>query len=333
MDAVLLRTHGGPDRLVVERVPDPRPGPGETLVRVRARAVEPGLDVKTRRDAAGWPVALPHVLGTCSVGEIVEGPAAGGLVAVAPSITCGECPACLAGRDDTCARRTFMGVHRWGGYAELLTAPTRNLLPLPTDADPGAVASALVTFPTAWNMVVTRAAVQPGETVLVFGATGAVGVAAAQIARHRGARVLLAGRDPDRLARAAVLTGADVLPPGGPVPSDVDLVVDTVGAATWPTGLAALRPGGRLTCCGGASGDEVTLSLRSLYRRNISLHLTSGGSAAELRTVLRLVGGGELAPAVGGVLPWRAAAEAHRAQESGHPLGRLVLADDERTRA
>lgn len=342
MHAIVLREFGGPENLDYVEVDVPPLGPGESLVRVGACSVEPGLDIRTRTDGGGWPVRLPHVLGASFAGTVVasEGPnppEAGLRALAAPMMCCGDCRYCRSGHENSCVDKRFLGIHRWGGYADFAVVPTRNLIPLGDDTSFEQAASASTSYGAAWHMVVTRGAVRSGDTILVLGASGAVGIAAAQIAQMYGAKLIIGGRNRAKLEQVA----KDVEPhalvdTSGPFVDEVmdlsdggvDLVVDTVGAATWRQSIDVLRAEGRIVCCGASSGWAVEMELRRLYRRNLSLLFSSGGTFGELQDICRLVDSRHLRPTVHAVYPLSRAADAHRDLKAQQHVGKLVLRPD-----
>src|SRR5262245_63605509 len=178
MRAMVIHEHGGPEVLRLEELPDPRPGPGEVLVRVRACALN-HLDLWTRRGLPGRPLPMPHVLGNDIAGEVaatgagVEEVAAGARVMLAPGVSCGRCRACLAGEDNACRRYRILGHQIHGGYAELVRCPVVNAIPLPDGFSFEEAAAFPLVFLTAWHMLVVKARLRPGEDVLVWGARSA----------------------------------------------------------------------------------------------------------------------------------------------------------------
>jgi NADPH:quinone reductase-like Zn-dependent oxidoreductase len=213
MKAVLFRQHGGPEVMEVGEVPDPVPGPGEVLVRVRAAALN-HMDLWLRRGLPALKVALPHVPGgdVCGVvaglGAGVQGIEEGARVVVNPGLSCGRCVRCLSGEDNLCPDYRLVGEHAWGGEAELLAVPAANIVPAPPGPSDEELAAVPVTYMTAWQMLVDKARLRSGETVLVLAAGSGVGVAAVQIAKLQGARVIAAASTDDKLTRARA-QGAD----------------------------------------------------------------------------------------------------------------------------
>jgi NADPH:quinone reductase-like Zn-dependent oxidoreductase len=336
--AARFHVHGGPEVLAVESVPDPTPGPGQVLVRVRACALN-HLDLWQRRGLDRVVIPLPHISGADVAGEVVAAPggevAPGARVLLQPGLSCGRCAACLDGRDNECRRYDVLGYQSDGGYAELVVVPAANVVPIP-DGIPFASAAAFpLTFLTAWHMLVTRARVRPGETVLVVAGASGVGQAAVQIARLHGARVIATAGSAAKIERVRGL-GADhvVHHHDEDVPAvvrgltgkrGVDVVVEHVGQATWDRSVRALAPGGRLVICGNTTGWQAAVDLRFLFSRQLSLLGSYMGTKGELLAALPFFLAGRLTPLVDAVLPLDAAAEAHRRLERGDVAGKLVL--------
>lgn len=338
MKAVRFHQHGSVDVLRFEEAPDPRPGPGEAIVRVRACALN-HLDLWERRGLERVTIPLPHISGSDVAGEVVEapdgGPPAGSRVLIQPGLSCGRCPACLSGADNRCADYDVIGYRRDGGYAERVRAPAINLVPLPDHVSFVEAAAFPLTFLTAWHMLVGVARIQPGEAALVLAAGSGVGHAAIQIAKLAGARVIATAGTPEKLSRAREL-GADAVVhhhdqdvaqevrrlTGG---RGVDVVVEHVGQATWNASVRSLARGGRLVTCGATTGPEVGLDLRALFARQIALLGSYMGTKAELLHVARLVFDGKLRPAIDRVYPLAKAAEAQRRLEDRSAFGKIVL--------
>src|SRR5687767_397032 len=205
MKAVRFHAHGGPDVLRYEEVPEPTPGPGEALIRVRACALN-HLDLWQRRGMERVKIPFPHISGADVAGEVVSSPdgefAPGRRVMLQPGISCGRCVACLDGRDNECASYDVLGYRSDGGYAEYVKVPVQNLIAIPDAIGFIEAAAFPLTFLTAWHMLITRARLRAGEDVLVLGAGSGVGQAAIQIAWRHGARVFATAGTDEKLARA-----------------------------------------------------------------------------------------------------------------------------------
>src|SRR5688572_18141537 len=179
MRAVTIREHGGPEVLVEEQLPDPTPGPGQVLVRIEAVALN-HLDLWVRQGLPGLKLRYPHILGADIAGEVaalgggVTGVQVGQKIVVNPGVSCGRCRECLLGRDNLCREYGILGEHTSGGYAEYLAIPAANLLPRPANLSVAEAAAFPLTMLTAWQMLVKKAQVAPGETVLVLGAASGV---------------------------------------------------------------------------------------------------------------------------------------------------------------
>lgn len=338
MKAVRFHEHGDVSVLRYEEAPDPRPAPGEVLVRVRACALN-HLDLWQRRGMERVRIPFPHISGADVAGEILEpggsGLPAGTRVVVQPGISCGRCRACLSGRDNECPTYTVLGYMNDGGYAELVKVPSANVVALPDGIDFVQGAAFPLTFLTAWHMLLTRAGLRAGEDVLVLAAGSGVGQAAIQIARLHGARVFATGGTDEKLARAHDL-GADAvinhytddLPrrirelTNG---RGVDVVVEHVGQATWDRSMRCLARGGRLVTCGATTGPQGSVNLQFLFARQLSLLGSYMGTKGELLEAMPFFAAGRLKPAVDRVYPLRDAAAAQERLEQAGQFGKIVL--------
>jgi NADPH:quinone reductase-like Zn-dependent oxidoreductase len=340
MRAVGLREHGGPEVLRLEELPDPVVGPGQVRVRVRACALN-HLDLWVRRGLPNVRLTYPHILGSDIAGEVeslgpgVEGIALGQRTMLAPGVSCGVCRECLGGRDNLCRGYGILGETRSGGYAELIVVPAANVLPFPEGLGFPQAAALPLTFQTAWQMLVDRARVRPGELVLVLAAGSGVGSAGVQIAKLFGATVIATASTAAKLERARAL-GADhvinhaeqsVLAEVRRITGrrGVDVVFEHVGAATWRDSLLACARGGRIVTCGSTSGFDAVTDLRHVFFRQLSILGSTMGSKSVLYDVLDHVRAGRLRPVVDRVLPLTEAADAHRLLEERACFGKVVL--------
>lgn len=340
MKAVPFERFGGPAVLEPRELADPVPGPGEAVVRVRACGVN-HLDLDLRAGVSGFPVRFPHLLGIEAAGEVaacgpgVAGVRAGDRVVVVRAVTCGACAPCLAGADNLCERRQTFGVDRPGAYAEYLLAPAANLLPLPPRLGFEEAAAVQVAFSTAWFMLIERAGLRAGETVLVTAAGSGVGSAAVQLARHAGARVIATAGAAAKRARLADLGVEAVVDHGRPDwpaavralagPGGVDVLFEHVGGGLWAGALSVVRRGGRVVTCGAHGGERVALDLIDLFRRQLTLHGSYSAPTRAVREVVRLVAEGAVRPVVHAALPLVDAARAHALLAERAVFGKLVL--------
>ena len=328
MRAAIFHEHGGPEVVRIEDVPAPEPGPGEVLVRVAASALN-HLDLWVRR---GLPIetTMPHIGGS-DVAGWVHGDIP---VVVNPSLYCGECEWCQRGEDPLCLRYRILGEHTNGGFAEYVAVPETNLLRLPDGFPPERAAAGTLAYLTAWRGLVTRARLQPGESVLVTGASGGVATAAVQIAKHVGARVYAVTTGEHVEAVRAL--GADVVYDRTRVDfakqlwqdtgkRGVDVVLDSVGSATWAGVFRSLARLGRLVVYGATTGPEAHFDLRVLFWKQCEILGTTMSTQAEFEAVMALVLDGTLVPVIDTVLPLEQARAAHERLEAGEQFGKIVL--------
>lgn len=320
-----------------EDAPDPPSRPGRAIVRVRACALN-HLDLWQRRGIERVRIPLPHISGSDVAGEVVDAGGAdiaeGTRVLLQPGLSCGNCVMCVAGRDNLCPDYDVLGYLSDGGYAELVSVPVENLVQIPDAIDFVTASAFPLTFLTAWHMLLTRAGLQSGDTVLVLAAGSGVGQAAIQIARHHGARVF-ATAGPAKLQQARALGAEEAFDhysgdfskevrarTGG---RGVDIVVEHVGEATWERSVRALARGGRLVTCGATTGYAAALDLRHLFARQLSLLGSYMGAKPELVRAAALFFAGKLKPVVDEVVPLSEARAAHERLEAGRQFGKVVL--------
>jgi len=343
MKAIVFQKHGDPSVLHFTDVPEPHLRHHEVLVRVRACALN-HLDLWVRRGLPGLQVPLPHIPGSDIAGEIATvGPEVttvhiGQKVVLAPGVTCGKCPACLSGNDNLCRDFTNLGHMIDGGCAEFVRCPEVNCMPYPENLDWAHAAAVPLVFQTAWHMLVNRAQLRPGEEVLILAAGSGVGSAAIQIAKFFGCRVIATAGSDEKIAKAKHL-GADEVIHHGIMPISkevrrltnnrgVDIAFEHVGQATWAESLKSLATAGRLVTCGATTGPDAKLDIRFLFTRQLSLLGSYMGTKDELRTILKLVAQGRLAPVVDKIWPLHECATAHSYLENSKQFGKVVLSID-----
>src|SRR5271154_791770 len=340
MKAVRIHQFGGPEVLTYEDVPDPKPRKDQVLVRVRACAMN-HLDLFVRKGLPG--VNLPHILGSdiageiVAVGEYVADLKPGQRVVIAPMHFCNRCLKCVAGLQNQCRQFTVLGNGVDGGNCELIAVPAANVIPLPDSLNLSfeEAASVPLVVVSAWHMLVGRAAIRPGQTVLVLGANSGVGIAAIQIAKLFHARVITTAGDERKMERARQL-GADfvinhyqqkiaqevrTITKG----EGVDIVIEHVGPATWQDSVRSLKAGGTLVTCGPTTGPKVELDLRFLFSRQLSLLGSYMGTMSELNEVLGHVFAGRLKPVIDHTFPLKEIRTAHEYMEKSQMFGKIVL--------
>ncbi|HYU08469.1 MAG TPA: zinc-binding dehydrogenase [Gemmatimonadales bacterium] len=344
MRACVLTATGGLDHLQITEVPDaPAPRAGEVRIAIRAAALN-HLDLFVAEGMPGGADRFPHIVGADgagvveSVGSDVKTVKVGDRVMLNPGISDYTCEFCRAGEHSQCVNYRLLGEHLPGTAAELVTVPAHNVGRIPqlspelTWAE--AAAFSLVTL-TAWRMLVTRAQLKTGETVLVWGIGGGVSLTALRIAKLLGARVIVTSSDDAKLAAARQL-GADVTlnHKTQKISQEiraltnkrgVDVVVENVGAATWDESLRCLRRGGRLVICGATSGPQVGLDIRRLFWHHWSILGSTMGNAAEYAEIVRRLGQGQLRPIVDRVYPIVQARQAFERLAKGEQLGKIVV--------
>ena len=325
MKAIVIHEDGGPEVLRYEDVPDPEPAAGEVLVRMRFASLN-HLDVWTRK---GMPsVPKPRILGADgsgfveSLGPDVEGLEPGQPVVINPGLEHG-------------ATIHVIGEHTQGVHAELAAIPATNVVPLREGVSFEDAAAFPLVYETAYRMLVTRARLQAGEWVLVWGIGGGVATAAFRIAQALGAKTIVTSSSDDKLAKAKAL-GADVTlnhdsddvvaavkeAAGG----GADVIVETVGDATWKRSLDAARPGGRITVCGATTGPNPPAALHRVWWKQLDILGSTMGTRADFEGAYDLVAAGAT-PVIDTVFPLAEARAAHERLEAGEQFGKILLAD------
>jgi len=343
MKAVVFNQHGGPEVLQYVDVPDPRPGPGEVLIEVKATSIN-HIDIFLRRGMPGIKVPLPKIVGSDAAGIIrelgrdVSGLTPGQRVTINPGITCGHCEFCSAGFGSQCVSWAMVGENRDGAYAEFVVVPAHIVLPIPDHISFEEAAAAPLVFITAWSMMVGKGNIRPGEDVLILGAGAGVGTAAIQIAKLVGCRVFATASNAEKLQRAKEL-GADFLINYTTEEFDkaireltnkrgVDIVVDYIGADTWVRSLRSARRGGRVLTCGATTGFAPQTDLRHIFFRQVQVLGSTMGSHREFLDVMKCVFRGQLKPVIDRVLPLPEARKGHELIEQRAVFGKIVLTNE-----
>jgi len=343
MKAVFFRKHGGNDVLEYGDVAEPEPGPGQVRVAIRAAALN-HLDIFVRN---GIPhVPLPMIPGADgarvvdAAGEGVDGEhlALGAAVLIQPGLSCGVCESCRGGEQSICVRFQMLGEHQRGTFAEKVVVPARNLYPIPDGLGFADAAAFPLVYQTAWRMVVGRAAVRPGETVLVHGAGGGVGGAAVEIAMLCGGRVYATSSGEEK-ERALKEQGVEVVldyrrqDVGKELHAltkkrGVDVIVDCVGEATWMTSLRGAAKGGRIVTCGATSGPNPKEEIRLIFWKQLSILGSTMANDREFRALLSAVASGKLRARIDATFPFSRARDAYQRMEEGLQHGKIVLVPD-----
>ena len=341
MRAAVFEKCGGPEEIVVRRVPVPDPGPGQVRIRVSASAMN-HLDLWMRRGLPQLEIPMPHIGGSDIAGRVdALGPHVGGIapgtrVVVDPSLDYGWYTRRNRGTSISDSNFGIIGEHTQGGFAEFCVAPAANLLEIPPNFDDTVAAAASLTFVTAWRALVTRAALRPGERVLITGASGGVGTAAVAIAAKVGASVFALSSG-ERNAEALRELGAHTVYDRTETPDfagevwrdtgkeGVDVVYDTVGEPIWEQCVRSLGRCGRLVTSGTTGGGWARTNLRAIFWKQLTVMGSTMGTPDEYRSVMRLVFDGDISPVIDRVLPLGEARRAHEILEAGEHFGKLVL--------
>ena len=341
MKAMIQHAHGGPEVLGFEDIPDPPVGETDVLIAVKATSLN-RLDLLNRKGPPLLPgFRLPHIAGMDVAGEIVavgagvSGLAPGDRVLVNPAVSCGRCRLCVQGLDGFCLAAAIVGGSRPGGYAELCAVPSSHVYAIPAGVEYSVAATIPTAFSTAWQGLVVTGKVSIGETVLIHAAASGVSVAAIQLAKRAGARVIATAGSASKLELAERL-GADVVVNNrtedvaakARAATDgrgVDVVFDHVGPALLHASLAALRPRGRLVFCGSTTGTTASFDLPHAYRFGLSLIGVEPYSYAEFGRMIDYYWRAGLNPVIDRIYPLSSAREAHERLACGEALGKIVL--------
>ena len=341
MRAAFINNHGELDQLFVGDLPDPKPASGEVLVEVEAAALN-HLDIWVRKGRPGLNLSFPHVLGSdatgvvAEVGEGVDAALKGKTVVINPGLWCGHCEWCLRGEHSECVTYSIVGLGRWGTFAQYIVVPAANVSPAPHLLTGYEAAALPLAYLTAWRMLTTRGQLQAGETLLIHGIGGGVAIAGLQLAKLKGARVIVTSSKSSKLQRAGEL-GADEFidysktqDVGAEVKRitngrGVDFVLDTTGAGTWPINFASVRKGGRIVHCGVTTGKIAEVDIGALYWNHITVMGSTMGSQGEFQGLVAAVSAAKMKPVIDIIFPLAEARAAQARMEKGEQFGKIIL--------
>jgi NADPH:quinone reductase-like Zn-dependent oxidoreductase len=326
MQAAVVRRHGGPEAFEFGPIERPEPAADELLVAVRACALN-HLDVFVRRGMPGVRLELPHVAGGDIVGVVERAGGAAGEPLVGRTVLL-----------DPLVRGHALGEGPWGGLAEYVVVPAENAIELGDDAgDLHRFAALPIAYGTARRMLLGRARLQPGETLLVVAASGGVGVACVQLALAHGARVVAGSSTAAKRERLLALGVAAVVDTSGDWGAEAwqlterrgaDVTVDFTGRDTWPSSIRCTRRGGRLVTCGATSGFEATTDLRYVWTRELDILGSDGWRRDDLEQLVADVRAGRLEPVIHGVYPLSRVREAVDELEQRRAFGKVIVVPD-----
>lgn len=343
MKAVLFHGHGGREVLKYQEIDTPEPGQGEVRVKVSACALN-HLDIWIRNGIPSYQLPMPHISGCDVSGEVdacglgVTGWKKGARVIVSPGLSCWQCANCKSGNDNICDTFKIFGAGTQGGYAEYCLVRDRDLIALPDTIGDEEAAAFPLTYLTAWHMLFNRAQLEAGQSVLIMGANSGVGAAAVQIAKWKGARVIVTARGSEKRERVRTMGATEIIDPETNRIRDkvkeftngrgVDVVFEHIGGPFAEEALASLAKGGRVVTCGATAGPSLTIDLRFFYMRQLSFLGSIMGCRRELEELLPLIASRQLRPTIDRMFPLSEAAEAQKWMEDRNQFGKILLLPD-----
>lgn len=336
----MVKEHGGIDRLVLEELDIPTPLADGVVIQIKAAALN-HIDIWVRRGIPGMDFHLPHPLGSdgsgvvIQVGKDVKSIQVGESVVIFPGVSCGSCEYCRTGEESMCTSFSVIGEQHPGTFAEYVSLPEKCVYPKPGELSFDEAAAFPLVFLTAWRMLITKARLKPGDTVLILGIGGGVSGAALQIAKLVGCRVFVTSRDDEKLNKAKAL-GADGLI--NSVKTDfarevrmltgkrgVDVVVDSVGGDSFQKSVLCLAKGGKVATCGATTGAGPPLDIPRIFWNHLSILGSTLGNHKEFLEVLRAIRQNSLHPIIDSVYPLEEARAAQSRMESGAQFGKIIL--------
>ena len=338
MKAIRIHEHGGADALKWDDIPKPELSVNQVLVDIKATSLN-HLDIWVRKGIPGVP--LPLITGSdaagiiSEVGDGVKKSRIGEKVMIQPLIFCGKCASCNKGKENLCKSVGIMGENCQGVNAERITVKESQSIPFPDQLSFEAAASFALVAQTSFQMLVSRANLEAGEFVLIWGASSGVGSMGIQIAKAMGATVIAIAGTNEKCEKAGLL-GADhilnyktddIL---GEVKSltngkGIDVVFEHVGQETWNISMKSLARGGRVVTCGATTGFKANLNLTHLFFKQQSILGSTMGSISSFDGALILLNEGKIKPVIDRIFPISEIQSAHEYLESSMQFGKVVL--------
>ena len=304
--------------LKVKDVDDPKPKPDEVVFKVKAAALNFN-DIWGMRGQP-VPVPLPHISGSDASGEViavgdeVTKIKVGDRVMSHSNMSCRVCSACTDGREFDCEKRTIWGFQtgpNWGAYSEITHLPEVNIVKLPDNVSFDDAAAASMTLLTSWHMLVGRAKIKPGQTVLIMGGGSGVGSFGIQIAKLYNCKVI-ATASPDKLDKCKQL--------------GIDISFDHIGQTHWNKQLQNLKYGATLVSCGATTGYDAMTDLRHVFFKGINILGSTQGTRAELEEGVYWMGQGKIKATIDSTWSFEQAHEAHTKMLTGKGLfGKILM--------
>jgi NADPH:quinone reductase-like Zn-dependent oxidoreductase len=341
MRAVVYDNYGDPGVLRLAQVPRPEPGYGEVLVRVKACAIN-GYDLMARAGSYKPNRSFPHILGGDIAGVIAAyGPGCTESVPIGNHVVlywvraCGTCETCLRGFPTTCLNYQYLGAHLPGGYADYVVVPESNLVDIGGYNDWYKAAALPMAYGTSWHMLVTRAQLRPGETVLVQAAGSGIGMAAVQIAKTIGAHIIASAGSDEKLERARKMGASELINYRTSDLRDeilritnkrgVDVAFEHVGGDMWGQVVGSVTRNGRIVTCGGTAGYLVEMNIAHVFHKQLTILGSNSATKWELLQLTSFLLSGEFEPAVDRVFDLSEAPAAHEYMEDRRQFGKVVL--------
>lgn len=340
MKAVYITEHGSIDKLNYGDLKEPQISPREVLIKLKAASLN-HLDIWVRQGIPGIKVEFPHILGSDGsgiveqVGSEVKNVKVGEKVLLNPGVSCNACEQCNSGEHSQCSTFHLLGEHVNGTFAESVKAPFENVHPIPDGLSFEEAAAFPLVFLTAWRMLVSKARILPGETILILGIGGGVSSAALQIAKQIGAKVIVTSGDNEKIKKAKQ-AGAeeginynetDFVKEIRRITNKrgVDVVLDSIGAATWTKSLSCLTKGGRLITCGATTGLNPQTNIQRIFWNQISIFGSTMGNRKEFLQVFSLFNVNRIKPIIDSVFPLKNFKDAQIKMESKKQFGKIVI--------
>ena len=340
MKAVFITEHGGIDKIKFDEVKKPVISSKEVLIKLKAASLN-HLDIWVRQGILGIKVEFPHILGSDGAGVVeeagqeVKNVKIGDKVLLNPGISCNTCEFCSAGEHSLCPAFHLLGEHVNGTYAEYVKTPFENVHRIPENLSFEEAASFPLVFLTAWRMLISKARLLPGETILILGIGGGVSSAALLIAKHTGARVIVTSGDNNKIEKSKQL-GADIAINYNKKDfakeirnltqkRGVDVLLDNIGSVTWIKSLSSLARGGRLVTCGATTGANPQTDIQRIFWNQISVLGSTMGNRKEFLQILNLFEVNNLKPVIDSVFLLKDFREAQKKMEEKKQFGKIVI--------
>lgn len=342
MKAAYIKKHGSLDQIQIGELDTPKVSPNEVLIDAKFAALN-HLDLFVIKGWSGLSLSFPHIIGADGSGIIIEVGSEvstlseGDRVTINPGISCGKCDKCLSGNQVFCNLFSIKGEHQWGTFSRFFKMPEINVLKVPDEYPLDKAAAAPLTFLTAYRMLKTKANLKSGEIVFIHGSGGGVSSASIQIAKTLGAQVITTTSSPEKVEKAKRL-GADNVINYNKMKDftknvyinltnkqGVDVVIDSIGSATFQTSLRLLKPGGRLITCGATTGPQIQIMLNQVFWKQLEIKGSTMANQGEFRSVMKLVFEEKVNPIIDKVFPLDEVKEAENYLSKGIQFGKVLL--------